>query len=46
MLTVGEHVGRPKIGPVFECPRCGHNTAGPMMYNRIAPERENTAKVE
>ena len=41
MLTVGEHNGRPKLGPVSECPRCGYNTAGPIMYNRIAPEREN-----
>jgi hypothetical protein len=41
MLTVGEHNGRPKLGPVYECPRCGYNTAGPITYNRIAPEREN-----
>lgn len=39
MLTVGEHNGRPKMGPVYECPKCGFNTAGPFMYNRIAPER-------
>jgi hypothetical protein len=39
MLTVGEHNGRPKTGPVYECPKCGFNTAGPFMYNRIAPER-------
>jgi hypothetical protein len=39
MLTVGELNGRPKIGPVYECPKCGFNTAGPFTYNRIAPER-------
>jgi hypothetical protein len=41
MLTVGYHKergGRPK-GPVYECPKCGYNTAGPWMYERIAPER-------
>jgi len=40
MLTVGELNGRPKTGPVFECPKCGFNTAGPFTYNRRAPERE------
>lgn len=40
MLTVGEHGGRPKTGPVYECPKCGFNTATPFMYNRVAPERE------
>src|SRR5260370_25299843 len=42
MLTVGMLNGRPssKIGPVFECPKCGFNTAHPFMYDRIAPERE------
>jgi hypothetical protein len=39
MLTVGQHAGRPKTGPVYECPKCGFNTAGPFLYNRIAPER-------
>jgi hypothetical protein len=41
MLTVGYHNDRApgKTGPVFECPKCGYNTAGPWMYNRIAPER-------
>jgi hypothetical protein len=39
MLTVGQHLGRPKTGPVYECPTCGFNTASPFMYNRIAPER-------
>jgi hypothetical protein len=40
MLTVGMLSGRPKIGPVFECPKCGFNTAHPFNYERIAPERE------
>jgi hypothetical protein len=39
MLTVGELEGRPKTGPVYECPKCGYNTAGPFSYNRLAPER-------
>jgi hypothetical protein len=41
MLTVGKHNGRTKlgIGPVFECPKCGFNTAGPYMYDRTVPER-------
>jgi len=43
MLTVGELNGRPKTGPVYECPKCGFNTAGPFMYNRIAPERSQPA---
>jgi len=41
MLTVGELSGRPKTGPVYECPKCGFNTAGPFSYNRIAPERSS-----
>ena len=43
MLTVGEHNGRTKlgVGPVYECPRCGYNTAGPYLYKRIVPERNN-----
>ena len=32
MLTVGEHLGRPKTGPVYECPKCGFNSAVPFMY--------------
>jgi hypothetical protein len=41
MLTVGYHNerGGGRKGPVFECPKCGYNTAGPWMYERIAPER-------
>jgi hypothetical protein len=39
MLTVGAHSSRPKTGPVYECPKCGFNTATPFMYNRSAPER-------
>jgi hypothetical protein len=39
MLTVGHHLafGGQKSGPVFECPRCGFNTAAPFNYTRIAP---------
>ena len=41
MLTVGQHNGRGTgVGPVYECPRCGFNTAGPYMYERTAPERK------
>ncbi|QDM27879.1 hypothetical protein FNL56_18400 [Tardiphaga sp. vice304] len=40
MLTVGMHAGRPKTGPVFECPRCGFNTAHPFSYERTAPPFE------
>ena len=42
MLTVVLHNGRTKyvVGPVYECPRCWLNTAGPYMYDRISPERE------
>jgi hypothetical protein len=42
MLTVGELDGRSKLGlgAVYECPRCGYNTAGPYLYKRLAPERE------
>jgi hypothetical protein len=39
MLTVGMMEGRPKTGPVYECPKCGFNTAHPFNYERIAPER-------
>ena len=41
MLTVGMLSGRPEVGPVFECPKCGFNTAHPFGYERLAPEREN-----
>jgi hypothetical protein len=42
MLTVGELDGRSKLGlgPVYECPRCGYNTAGPFMYKRIVPKSQ------
>jgi hypothetical protein len=39
MLTVGQLGGRPKMGPAYECPKCGFNTAYPFIYHRIAPER-------
>jgi hypothetical protein len=43
MKTVG-YFTRPVTGkapgdPVYECQTCGYNTAGPWMYQRIAPER-------
>ena len=25
--------------PVYECPKCGYNNAGPYGYARISPER-------
>ncbi len=41
MLAVGQT--RPmrmeKAQPVYECAKCGYNTAGPWAYNRIAPPR-------
>jgi hypothetical protein len=42
MVTVGQHNGRTELGtgPVYECPLCGYNSAGPYMYNRIATKRE------
>ncbi|MEY9184981.1 hypothetical protein [Bradyrhizobium sp. USDA 313] len=41
MLTVGsiDNLAAKLRGPVFECPRCGFNTAGMWSYNRIAPPR-------
>jgi hypothetical protein len=41
MLTVGYKLERGQAGkgPVFECPKCGYNNAGPWSYNRIAPKR-------
>jgi hypothetical protein len=44
MLTVG-HVDNPHAnmrGPVYECPMCGYNSAGPC-YDRIAPRRATKA---
>lgn len=37
MLTVGHHSGRGssnKTGPVYECPKCGFNTASPFNFVR------------
>ena len=39
MLTVGQHHGRGREGPVYECPRCGSNNAGGWSFKRLAPER-------
>jgi hypothetical protein len=40
MLTVGYHSGRAGIsGQVFECPKCGINTASPFTFTRTAPQR-------
>jgi hypothetical protein len=44
MLTVGYHTrspGQRHGSPVFECPQCGFTSAGPFMYERTAPKREN-----
>ena len=41
MLTVGyiDNNHAKKHGAVYECPKCGYNTAGPWGYERIAPEQ-------
>ncbi len=43
MRTVGywtrHHDNHHTGAPVYECPKCGYNTAGPYGYERIAPER-------
>ena len=46
MRTVG-YFSRPvpkrnEGDPVYECPKCGYNNAGPFGYKRIAPERAPT----
>jgi hypothetical protein len=45
MLTVGhiDQRGVKLFGPVYECPKCGFNSAGYWNYNRIAPPRTTTA---
>jgi hypothetical protein len=44
MLSVGsiDSAAAKMRGPVFECPRCGYNTAGPWTYTRIAAPRQKT----
>jgi len=37
MLTVGQHHGRGREGPVYECPRCKSNNAGGWSYKRLVP---------
>lgn len=42
MRTVG-NIDIPAVkmrGQVYECPKCGFNTAGPYVYQRIAPPRQ------
>lgn len=37
MLLAGHLSGRgnpPKVGPVYECPKCGHNTSQPFDFER------------
>ena len=46
MLTVG-YFDRPVGGhkasdPVYECPKCGSDNAGPFSYTRTAPEKTST----
>jgi hypothetical protein len=44
MLTVGYHTrahGHRAGDPVFECPKCGINSAGPFMYERTTPKQES-----
>lgn len=44
MLTVG-HIDNPPakmVGPVFECPKCGYNSARVWSYTRTAPPRAST----
>jgi hypothetical protein len=46
MRTVGFLSRRTDKGsegdPVYECPKCGYNTASPYAYARIAPQRTPT----
>jgi hypothetical protein len=39
MVTVGHKSARHKnaVGPVYECPKCGFNTAAPFDFTRTAP---------
>jgi hypothetical protein len=45
MLTVGYKSergerGATASGPVFECPKCGYNSAGVWAYTRTAPKKK------
>jgi hypothetical protein len=45
MLTVG-HIDNPNakmVGPVYECPKCGYNSARVWSYTRTAPPRAKEA---
>jgi hypothetical protein len=37
MLTVGHRIprGQSRSEPVYECPKCGYNTAGEQTFTRI-----------
>ncbi|WP_457299127.1 hypothetical protein [Phyllobacterium sp. P5_D12] len=40
MLTVGHSNARgTDPGPIFECPKCGYDTAAPFRFIRTAPPR-------
>src|SRR5581483_3453698 len=39
MLTVGHFAFGNRQGPVFECPKCGYNSASPYGFTRTAPPR-------
>ena len=46
MRTVG-YINLPaykRAGQVYECPKCGYNTAAPYRYQRIAPPRPQAEK--
>ena len=46
MLTAGFcHLNLPHkdIGPIYECPKCGFNTAGGQPFTRTAPPRGSSA---
>ena len=44
-MRTGGYVGRNLISglkagdPVYECPKCGYNNAGPFSYQQLAPKR-------
>jgi hypothetical protein len=45
MLTVG-HIDNPNakmVGPIYECPKCGYNSARVWSYTRTSPPRAKEA---